>query len=195
MKVHSACTVRLPPNSDVEDAEYEDGELEEEDDEDEPESGQVFLVVASSRPDLIDPALLRPGRIEKHIYIGLPSPVDREAILSLALKRSENSLVVREDLASTIVNISNSEKAQYFTPADLKGLISTASLNAAYEHIELRKKTPLQIMSTHLMSAYIQTKPSITEEDMLMYSRVYAMFQGKDCEPINNIVHQRVSLK
>ncbi|KAJ1417420.1 P-loop containing nucleoside triphosphate hydrolase protein, partial [Ochromonadaceae sp. CCMP2298] len=43
--------------------------------------GQVFIIAATSRPDLIDAALLRPGRIETHIYVGLPSVGDRRAIL------------------------------------------------------------------------------------------------------------------
>jgi ATP-dependent 26S proteasome regulatory subunit len=33
---------------------------------------QVYILAASSRPELIDPALLRPGRIDKHVYLGLP---------------------------------------------------------------------------------------------------------------------------
>ena len=33
----------------------------------------VFIVAASSRPDLIDPALLRPGRIDNHVYLEYPS--------------------------------------------------------------------------------------------------------------------------
>jgi len=32
----------------------------------------VYIMVASSRPDIIDPALLRPGRIDKHLYVDFP---------------------------------------------------------------------------------------------------------------------------
>uniref|UniRef100_A0AAQ6A2R5 Nuclear VCP like n=1 Tax=Amphiprion ocellaris TaxID=80972 RepID=A0AAQ6A2R5_AMPOC len=42
---------------------------------------QVFIMAATNRPDIIDPALLRPGRLDKTLYVGLPPPADRHAIL------------------------------------------------------------------------------------------------------------------
>jgi peroxin-1 len=35
----------------------------------------VFIIAASSRPDLIDPALLRPGRIDRHVYLEYPNDI------------------------------------------------------------------------------------------------------------------------
>lgn len=46
----------------------------------------VFLLAASNRPDIIDPAVLRPGRLDKILYVGLPSPSDRVAILRALTK-------------------------------------------------------------------------------------------------------------
>uniref|UniRef100_A0A673VW93 Nuclear VCP like n=1 Tax=Salmo trutta TaxID=8032 RepID=A0A673VW93_SALTR len=42
---------------------------------------QVFIMAATNRPDIIDPAVLRPGRLDKTLYVGLPPPSDRHAIL------------------------------------------------------------------------------------------------------------------
>uniref|UniRef100_A0AAY5EPI1 AAA+ ATPase domain-containing protein n=1 Tax=Electrophorus electricus TaxID=8005 RepID=A0AAY5EPI1_ELEEL len=42
---------------------------------------QVFIMAATNRPDIIDPAVLRPGRLDKTLYVGLPPSVDRHAIL------------------------------------------------------------------------------------------------------------------
>jgi peroxin-1 len=48
---------------------------------------KIYVIAATSRPDLIDVALLRPGRIEHHIYLGIPSSIDeRKDILSCVLK-------------------------------------------------------------------------------------------------------------
>lgn len=50
----------------------------------------VFLMAASNRPDIIDPAVLRPGRLDKIIYVGLPAGPDRVDILRALTKVSNN---------------------------------------------------------------------------------------------------------
>ncbi|NXJ60316.1 NVL protein, partial [Rostratula benghalensis] len=47
---------------------------------------QVFIMAATNRPDIIDPAILRPGRLDKTLYVGLPPPEDRLAILRTITK-------------------------------------------------------------------------------------------------------------
>lgn len=46
----------------------------------------VFLLAASNRPDIIDPAILRPGRLDKILYVGLPTSSDRVDILRAVTK-------------------------------------------------------------------------------------------------------------
>lgn len=46
----------------------------------------VFLMAASNRPDIIDPAVLRPGRLDKILYVGLPNASDRVDILRAVTK-------------------------------------------------------------------------------------------------------------
>lgn len=45
----------------------------------------VYMLAATSRPDLIDPALLRPGRLDRALLCGLPGPHDRASILRVTL--------------------------------------------------------------------------------------------------------------
>src|SRR3546814_2145625 len=42
---------------------------------------EVFIIAATNRPELIDPAMLRPGRLDKLVYVPLPAPSDRVSIL------------------------------------------------------------------------------------------------------------------
>lgn len=46
----------------------------------------VFLLAASNRPDVVDPAIRRPGRLDKTLYVGMPSPTDRVEILRAITK-------------------------------------------------------------------------------------------------------------
>uniref|UniRef100_A0A7N8WNQ6 Nuclear VCP like n=1 Tax=Mastacembelus armatus TaxID=205130 RepID=A0A7N8WNQ6_9TELE len=59
---------------------------------------QVFIMAATNRPDIIDPAILRPGRLDKTLYVGLPPPADRHAILLTITKVhiSDLTALVRE---------------------------------------------------------------------------------------------------
>ena len=50
------------------------------------ERKHVFIMGATNRPDIIDPAILRPGRLDKQLYVGLPGPEDRLDILTTITK-------------------------------------------------------------------------------------------------------------
>lgn len=54
------------------------------------ESRDCFLLAATNRPDILDPALLRPGRFDKTLYVGFPTPEDRFEILLTLTKVGEN---------------------------------------------------------------------------------------------------------
>lgn len=57
----------------------------------------VFLMAATNRPDIVDPAVLRPGRLDKILYIGLPQASDRVDILR-ALTKVKSSIVFHFNL-------------------------------------------------------------------------------------------------
>lgn len=48
----------------------------------------VFLMAATNRPDIVDPAVMRPGRLDKILYVGLPEVADRVEILKATMKVS-----------------------------------------------------------------------------------------------------------
>jgi len=78
---------------------------------------EVFVIGATNRPDLLDPALLRPGRLEKHLYIPPPDESARKAILTVYLKDLEDFLdpdIQIDDLA---------KKTSFFVGADLEALV------------------------------------------------------------------------
>jgi ribosome biogenesis ATPase len=49
---------------------------------------QVFIIAATNRPDIIDPAMIRPGRLDKLLYVDLPTPEERYEIIKTQSKKT-----------------------------------------------------------------------------------------------------------
>ncbi|KAG7168970.1 Peroxisome biogenesis factor 1-like [Homarus americanus] len=85
----------------------------------------VYILAATSRPDLIDPALLRPGRLDKCVFCPIPSLSDREEILQVL----SDDIDLGEDIDWGEV----AHVTENFTGADLQSLLSTAQVLVAQE--------------------------------------------------------------
>lgn len=89
------------------------------------ERKQIFIIAATNRPDIIDPAMLRPGRLDKLLYVPLPSKEDRLSILQTITK--DLPLIKEGDL----INLEAiNEKIDGFSGADIAALVREAQLNA-----------------------------------------------------------------
>lgn len=85
----------------------------------------IIVMAATNRPDILDPAILRPGRFDRRVYIGIPDVREREAILKVHTKNKKLAPDVNlEDIAKSTTG---------FTPADLENLTNEAALLAARE--------------------------------------------------------------
>ncbi len=83
----------------------------------------VIIIAATNRPDILDPALMRPGRFDRQVYVGLPDMRDREKVLAIHGKKKK----LGQDINLKTVAKSTSG----FTPADLENLLNEAALLAA----------------------------------------------------------------
>ena len=82
----------------------------------------VYVLAATSRPELIDPALLRPGRFDKSILCGMPAADERQCILEAHGKK----LALAGDAALEPL----AEKSEGYSGADLKAVLSNAQIAA-----------------------------------------------------------------
>ena len=83
----------------------------------------VVVLAATNRPDVLDPALLRPGRFDRHVTLSLPDKAARRAILDVHAK----GLPLRGDVDLDLV----AAGAPGFSGADLKNLLNEAAITAA----------------------------------------------------------------
>jgi cell division protease FtsH len=83
----------------------------------------VILISATNRPDVLDPALLRPGRFDRQVVVPVPDIKGREAILKVHVKKT----VLRDDVDLPILG----RGTPGFTGADLENMVNEAALMAA----------------------------------------------------------------
>ncbi|CAG0884919.1 unnamed protein product [Cyprideis torosa] len=132
----------------------------------------VFVLAASNRPDILDPAVLRPGRLDKVLFVDLPSATDRGDILR-ALTRNG-----RKPPLSADVNFQEiQEWSEGFTGADLQALVREAAVLALRESLNRpaarrdgAEKNALEVKREHFRSALAKVKPSIGEADKKRYA-------------------------
>lgn len=88
----------------------------------------IILMAATNRPDILDPALLRPGRFDRQIYVGLPDIRGREAILEVHGRDKPFD----SDVDLSVV----ARRTPGFTPADLENLLNEAALLSARKNLK-----------------------------------------------------------
>jgi transitional endoplasmic reticulum ATPase len=107
--------------------------------------GDVFAIGATNRRDLVDPALLRPGRLETHLYLGLPAPESRRAFFNISDVPFADDINVDELIAATD-GLSFAELSGLLREAALGALrrdssalaVTKVDLDAAIEHYQKR---------------------------------------------------------
>ena len=83
----------------------------------------VILVSATNRPDVLDPALLRPGRFDRQVIVSLPDVKGREKILEVHMRKT----IVSEDVDGKVI----ARGTPGFSGADIENLVNEAALHAA----------------------------------------------------------------
>jgi transitional endoplasmic reticulum ATPase len=138
------------------------------------ELNNVVLIGATNRPNLIDPALLRPGRFDELVYVGPPDTAGRRRILAIHTKRMPLAKDVDlEDLA---------RRTENFTGADLEDLVRRAGLTALRRDLEQGEVT-----KADFELALGETRASVTEEMLNDYARIRDTLKSDAVKPVGGI--------
>lgn len=121
------------------------------------DNDSVIVMAATNRRDIIDPALLRPGRFDRQILVGYPDVKGREAILKVHTRNKPLAPDVDlETIAKSTVG---------FTGADLENLVNEASLLAARKNKKAITKDELEEASIKVVAGPEKKSKVITEDE------------------------------
>src|SRR5215218_9259241 len=134
------------------------------------ELNNVVVIGATNRPNLIDPALLRPGRLDELIYVGTPDTAGRRRIL--AIHTGDMPLARDVDLESL------AQRTERFTGADLEDLVRRAGLTALRGGLDANEVT-----LADFEAALKETRASVTPEVLEEYERIQKTLKSEAAQP------------
>ena len=147
-------------------------------------ASHVYVVAATSRPDKIDKALLRPGRLEKHVYVGYPeSLAEWNSLFSSLLLDARNiddevsSIRLGGDCYNSFCQ--GCDYAGDFSAADMKAVLDTARLLSVHEILDANDggaHVPPILRKCHILEAFRRTRPSLLPNDRGFLQSIYASF-------------------
>jgi transitional endoplasmic reticulum ATPase len=134
----------------------------------------VVVIGATNRPTLVDPALLRPGRFDELIYVGVPDTAGRRRILAIHTRNMP--------LADDVDLESIARRTERFTGADLEDLVRRAGLTALRRGLDTGK-----VSKDDFEVALGETRASVTQEMLEEYERIQDTLKSEATRPLGGI--------
>ena len=130
----------------------------------------IFVIATTNKPDMIDTAILRTGRLEVHVYVPPPGNIARKKIFELYLKnRYTDTNIDYDKLASMTEN---------YVASDIEYIINSASHTAAIQETPISMDIILDVIN--------EFRPSLNEEKLKEYEVARKTFENNDKNDINS---------
>ncbi|SIR21332.1 transitional endoplasmic reticulum ATPase [Haladaptatus litoreus] len=141
----------------------------------------VVVIATSNRPDLIDSALLRPGRLDRHVHVPVPDEDARRAIFEVHTRN--------KPLADDVDLDSLARKTDGYVGADIEAVCREAAMAASREFIQSVSPEDIgesvgnvRITADHFENALGEVTPSVTEETKERYEEIEERFDSAEPE-------------
>ena len=122
----------------------------------------IIIIAATNRPDVLDPALLRPGRFDRQVTVSLPDQKEREAILKVH---------ARDKIFDDSVNIENvSKRTPGFSGADLENLLNEAALLTVRRNKNKITQDEIDEATDRVLMGPAKTSRKITDKEKKLIS-------------------------
>ncbi|MCH8499080.1 MAG: ATP-dependent zinc metalloprotease FtsH [Marinobacter sp.] len=119
----------------------------------------IIVIAATNRPDVLDPALLRPGRFDRQVVVGLPDIIGREQILKVHMKKVP--------LADGVDPVLIARGTPGFSGADLANLVNEAALFAARKNRRLVSMEEFELAKDKIMMGAERKSMVMNEKEKL----------------------------
>ena len=144
----------------------------------------VIVLAATNRPDILDPALLRPGRFDRQIHVGRPDVKGREEILKVHAKDK------KLDASVNLKTVARSTAG--FTGADLSNLLNEAAILAARANrpvltMEDMNEALMKITAGPAKKSRVQTRKDLKETAVHEAGHAVAMYNLPTHDPVRQI--------
>lgn len=130
----------------------------------------IFIIGATNYPDLIDPAILRSGRLDKKFYLPPPDFDARKSMFEMYLKNRPLDFGVDYDKLSTLTN--------NYVSSDIEFLVNEASRSALKE----KSRITMQILEKTIQN----TKPSVPLDVLMKYEKLKSKLDSDESNPQND---------
>ena len=135
----------------------------------------VVVIAATNRPDMLDPALLRPGRLDKILLVQAPDAEARREIFAVHTRR----MPLAEDVDFEVLV----KRTENFSGADIEALCREAAMLAFREAVLNRESfDEKKVEMRHFEEALRSVKPSLTEETKKVYEQFMKRYEAKELE-------------
>ncbi|SFR60730.1 CDC48 family AAA ATPase [Halogeometricum limi] len=141
----------------------------------------VVVVATTNRPDLIDSALLRPGRLDRHVHVPVPDEEARRAIFAVHTEH--------KPLADDVDLDRLARETEGYVGADVEAVCREASMAASREFIRSVKPEEVaesvgnvRVTMDHFEAALDEVGPSVTQETRRRYEEIEERFQASEVE-------------
>jgi transitional endoplasmic reticulum ATPase len=135
----------------------------------------VVVIATTNRPDLIDAALLRPGRLDRHVHVPVPDEESRRAIFEVHTEHKPLAEGVDLDRLAA--------RAEGYVGADIEAVCREASMAASREFIDSVDPEEVadsvgnvRVTMAHFEQALDEVSPSVTDETREQYERIEERF-------------------
>lgn len=133
----------------------------------------IYVLATTNRPSLLDPAIMRKGRIDRTVYVSLPDNEARAELFRIEIEKRPNAGIDYELLAKATEN---------YTGSDISFIVEESARLCFEETLDRQLDEPLPLSMTRLMDVIKNTHPSVSEIQRKEYLELKAKMEDKQAD-------------